>query len=86
MTDEPRREPRYDDWIANRRAVEPSRDLTNQVMATVERQNAQVVRHVRLAEKMNNSLPARCAACVSAMLVGSLPFLYVAYAAKLIAL
>ena len=87
MTDEPLRdEPMYDDWIASRQAVEPSREFADQLMAAVEQQNEPPIRHSRLAEHMNNSLLARCAVCVSAMLVGSLPFLYVAYAAKLIAL
>ena len=74
----------YDQWIANRRVAEPSRELTDRVMAAVERQDARRNRHVRLADHMNNSLLARCAACLSALLVGSLPLLYVAYAAKLL--
>ncbi len=77
-------EPRYNEWIANRRAVEPSGELTDRVMATVERQDVRANRHVRLADHMNNSLSARWAACVSALLVGSLPLLYVASAAKLL--
>ena len=80
MTDEPL----YEEWIANRRAVEPSRELTDRVMTAVERQDARRNHHVRLADHINNSRLARCAACLSALLVGSLPLLYVAYAAKLL--
>ena len=77
-------EPMYDEWIANPRAAEPSRELTDRVMAEVEERDVQRKRHVRLADRMNNSLLARFAACLSALLVGSLPLLYVAHAAKLL--
>ena len=77
-------EPMYDEWIANRRAAEPSRELTNRVMATVEERDMLRKRYVRLANHMNESRPARWAACLAAMLVGSLPFLLVAHAAKLL--
>ncbi len=76
-------EPMYDEWIAGRRAIEPSRELTDRVMAAVEAQDARRKRYVRLADRMNASRPARWAACVAALLVGSLPFLYFAYLAQL---
>ena len=72
----------YDEWIANRRAAEPSRELTDRVMAAVEERDAQRKRYVRLANRMNKSRPARWAACLAALLVGSLPFLFVAYVAQ----
>ncbi len=75
-------EPMYDEWIANRRAAEPSRDLTDRVMAAVEERDVQRKRYVRLADRMNESRPARWAACLAALLVGSLPFLLVAYVAQ----
>ena len=75
-------EPMYDEWIANRRAAEPSRELTDRVMAAVEEREARRKRYVRLADRMNESLPARCAACLAALLVGSLPLLFVAYVAQ----
>jgi hypothetical protein len=68
-------EPMYDEWIANRRATEPSRELTDRVMAAVEERDTQRKRYVRLADRMNESRPARWAACLAALLVGSLPFL-----------
>lgn len=76
-------EPMYDEWIANRRAAEPSRELTDRVMAAVEERDVQRKRYVRLADRMNESRPARWAACLAALLVGSLPFLFVAYVAQL---
>jgi hypothetical protein len=76
-------EPLYDEWIASRRAIEPSRELTDRVMAAVEAQDAQRKRCVRLADRMNESRPVRWAACLAALLVGSLPFLFVAYMAQL---
>ena len=75
-------EPMYDEWIANRRAAEPSRELTDRVMAAVEERDVQRKRYVRLADRMNESLPARWAACLAALLVGSLPLLFVAYVAQ----
>ncbi len=77
-------EPMYDEWIANRRAAEPSHDLTDRVMAAVEERDLQRKRYVRLADRMNESRPARWAACLAALLVGSLPFLIVVYVAELI--
>jgi len=77
-------EPMYDEWIANRRAAEPSRELTDRVMAAVEERDVQRKRYVRLADRMNESRPARWAACLAALLVGSLPFLFAAYVAELL--
>ena len=76
--------PMYDEWIANRRAAEPSPDLTDRVMAAVEERDLQHKRYVRLADRINESRPARWAACLGALLVGSLPFLFVAYVAELL--
>ena len=77
-------EPIYDEWIAHRRAVEPSRELTDRVIAAVEERGVHHEYYVRLPERMNESRPARWAACLAAMLVGSLPFLLVAHAAELL--
>ena len=75
-------EPMYDEWIANRRAAKPSPELTDRVMAAVEERDVQRKRYVRLADRMNESRPARWAACLAALLVGCLPFLFVAYVAQ----
>ena len=77
-------EPMYDEWIANRRAAEPSREVTDRVMAAVEERDVQPKCYARLADRMNESRPARWAACLAALLVGSLPFLFVAYVAELL--
>lgn len=74
----------YDEWIANRRAAEPSRELTDRVMAVVEERDVQRKHYVRLADRINESRPARWAACLAALLVGILPFLFVAYMAELL--
>lgn len=85
MADEPvSDEPVYGDWLASRRAVEPSRDLPDRVMAAVEdrdvhcKEDAGREGYVRLVQRMDSSRSARCAACLAAVLVGSLPFLFVA--------
>ena len=81
-------EPMYDEWIANRRAAKPSRELTDRVMAAVQERPMQHAvqreRYVRLADRMNESRPARWAACLAALVVGILPFLIVAYVAELL--
>ena len=83
MTDEPfADEPKYKEWIAYRRAAEPSHDLTERVMTAVEKRDVERKRYVRLADYINESRPARWVACVAALLVGSCPFLLVAYVAK----
>ncbi len=76
--------PMYDERIASRSAAEPSRELTDRVMAAVEEREVQRKRYVGLADRVNESRPARWAACLAALLVGSLPFLFVAFVAELI--
>ena len=78
MTDEPM----YNEWIAQRRAVEPSRESTDRVVAAVEGRVAPRKRDVRLAVRVSHSRLARWAACLAALLVGSLPFLFLAYVAQ----
>ena len=83
MIDKPMPEkPRYDEWIASRRAVMVPDELTNRVMVAVEKRVLQRKRYVRLADRINESQPARLTACLAALLVGCLPFLFVAYAAQ----
>jgi hypothetical protein len=55
-------------------------------MAAVEEREVQRNRYVRLADRINESRPARWTACLAALLVGSLPFVFVAYMAKLLVL
>jgi len=77
-------EPIYDEWVVNRRAVQPSGELTDRVMATVEERYKLNHSYLCLADRMNESPPARWAACVAALLVGSLPLLFAAHVAKLL--
>ena len=77
-------ESEYKPWIANRRNVEPSSDLTDRVMAAVEERELSLERHIRVVDRVNESALARWAACAAALLVGCLPFLLVAHVAKLL--
>ena len=81
MTDEPINE----EWIAHRRDVNPPCELTDRIMAVVEKR-AQQQRPARFSDRVKNSPPIHWTACLSALLIGCLPFLYVAYEAKLIVL
>ena len=76
-------DPMYDEWLANRRAVTAPHELTDRVMVAVEEREVQV-KSVRLADRLNESRTARWAACTAALLVGSLPLLFVAHATKLL--
>ena len=75
-------EQHYDKWIANRRVAEPSCDLTDRVMNAVEGRDVGRKWYVRMADRINESRMACCAACLVALLAGSLPFLFVAYVAQ----
>ena len=92
-------ETQYQSWIESRRTAAPSCDLADRVMVAVEERveserveservesERGVRRTARLADRMNDSRPIRWAACLLGLVVGSLPLLYVAYAAKLIVL
>ena len=74
----------YDQWIANRQASKPSSKLTDQVIAAVEERGVQPKRCVRLADRMNQSQLVRWAACLAALLVGSLPILLVVYVSQVL--
>lgn len=84
MTDETQHDGMYECWIADRQSAEPPRELTDQVMASIETQNVQRTHQVRLIDRMNESQPAQLAACLASCFVGSLPIFYAAYVAKLL--
>ena len=85
MASEPsENDPVYNEWRAARRAVEPSPELTDRVMAAVTDRHARPERTAGITHQINNSRLARWTACSAAMLVGSLPFLLVAYVAELL--
>ena len=82
MIDEPMPDkPMYDEWIASRRAAKAPCKLTDRVMTAVDERVVQRKHSVRLADRINESRLARLTACLAALLVGCLPFLFVAYAA-----
>ena len=64
--------------------AQPSGDLTDRVMAAVEDRDLQSAPYVQLADRLNESRSAQWAACLAALVVGSLPFLLVAHAAELL--
>ena len=77
-------EPLYNEWIEDRRSDRPAHDFADRVMASLNKQMP-LRQRTPISDRLNKSLLARWAACLSAMIVGSLPFVYAAYAAKLIA-
>lgn len=80
MTDEPM----YDEWLANLRDAQPSGEFTDNVMAALEERQAYRSHCVTVADGLSQSPVACLAACFAAMFIGSLPFLLVAHAAKLL--
>ena len=78
-------EPIYEQWIANRKAAQPSSCFADQVIDAVE-ELAERERSIRVADRINESFIVRWTVCVSALFIGSLPLLYAAYVAKLIGL
>ena len=83
MIDEPMPDkPMYDEWLASRRAAKVPGELTDRVMAAVEKRVVHGTHYVHLADRINESRPARLTACLAALLVGCLPFFLVSYAAQ----
>lgn len=76
--------PEYDEWVASRRQIEPSSELTDRVMVEVRKRQVQPTHELRFADRINESRLARSAACLAAVLVSSLPFLFVADVAYLL--
>ncbi len=80
----------YDDWIARRKAAEQSAELTDRIMSTLEAREVSLAstgrgkadRLAAFSVRVNESSSARIAACVAALLVGCVPFLFVAYVAQ----
>lgn len=74
-------DPIYAQWIERRRSATPSPDLADRVMAVLESEEGQPRLSVRLASRIDGSRLVRWAACVAALLLGCLPFLFVAIVA-----
>ena len=72
----------YQVWLEERRAVDPPDELSDRVMRLVtESQTAQrQVLAIWIANRVERSRLARYLACITAMLIGSVPFVtFVAY-------
>ncbi len=66
----------YDEWIASRRDVKVPDEMTDRVMAAVEKRVVQRKHYVRLADRINESQPARLTACLAAV-AGWLPAVFI---------
>ena len=85
MTHEPIDQSPYDDWLASRKAISPSTDLAERVMASLQdshKESSDNPTLLRLVDRIEHSLPARLAACACGLMIGSVPFLFLAYVAQ----
>ena len=78
--------PMYDEWIDGRRSIDSPDELTARVMAEVQEVESQRKKFLllRLAQWVESSRLARYTACLAALMVGSTPFVYLAYVAQLL--
>jgi hypothetical protein len=81
MTDE-----LYNQWLAQRRQELPPPNLPDEIMQRVGEleQHRQAVWWVRLLNRVERSRASRWAVCGGAMVVGCLPFLFLAYVAQVV--
>ena len=72
---------RYQHWLEHRRSTRSDPNLTDRVMASITRTSVgrPASRGVLLLMWMDRSRLRRFAACIGALLVGSVPFVYLAY-------
>jgi hypothetical protein len=80
MTDKP-----YGQWLAKRREVSPSAAMADQIMsqvANMERQR-RAIWWLRLVQRIERSRAARWAVCGGALVIGGLPFIFLAHVARL---
>ena len=81
MTDDP-----YSRWLAERRELSAPANMTDQIMrqvAELERQRRDIW-WLRLAQRIEQSRPARWGVCGGALAIGGLPFVFLAYVAKIV--
>ena len=71
----------YQRWLEQRRGERPVPELTDRVMAAVTRTDIgrPATRLVLALIWIDRSRARRLAACVGALLLGSMPFVYLAY-------
>ena len=81
MTDAPLRR-----WLAKRRQLSPPATMTDEIMSRVVKLEGRRrdIWWLRLAQRIEQSRPARWAVCGGALFVGSVPFVFLAYVAKLV--
>ncbi|MCA9121773.1 MAG: hypothetical protein H6822_07210 [Planctomycetaceae bacterium] len=76
----------YEGWLNHRRSMSPSSELLGRIMSAVSHRETarRVSLLIRIGLWVEQSRVARCAACAAALLVGSMPFLFLAHVAQLI--
>ncbi len=76
----------FERWLVHRREVSAPAELTDQIMSQVaelERQRRDIW-WLRLVQRIEQSRAARWAVCGGALVIGCLPFLFLAHVAKLL--
>ena len=74
----------YHAWRSHRRALDLPPELADRIMADVHAQSLSGPVTERMATHANGSSLVPWSACVAALLVGLLPFIFVAYVAELL--
>ncbi|MBC8354629.1 MAG: hypothetical protein H8E66_21745 [Planctomycetes bacterium] len=76
----------YEAWLERRRTIGPPSGFANHVMASVRQSQTahKISLVVRLALWVERSRVTRYLACSTALLIGSTPFIFLAYFAQLI--
>ncbi len=82
MTENP-----YDEWLAKCREASPPATLADRIMsqvATMEQQRRSLL-WLRVVQRIERSRASRWAACCGALVVGCLPFVFLAHVARFVA-
>jgi hypothetical protein len=81
MTDSP-----YEQWLAECRNASPPASLTDQIMGQVARleRQRQNIWWLRFIQSIEHWRAARWALCGGALAIGGLPFVFLAYVARLL--
>jgi hypothetical protein len=76
----------YDSWLENRRSLRPPGELADRIMSALSRRETarRVSSLLRVGLWIESSRLTRYAACTAALLVGSMPFLFLAHVAQII--
>jgi len=81
MTENP-----YEQWLAKCRNVSPPESLVSRIMGQVANLESQRqdIWWLRLIQRIERSPAARWAVCGGALAIGGLPFVFLAYVARLV--